>query len=542
MSDKKCFSCKKNIREIALYCPYCGKIQTQEHLCEKCGAVLYEDSKYCSVCGAGVKGRSRGSSPIVFKEDKLLKYSEIQGDTNIADYGNGIQEIYYKGVVAELNKQYVSARSCFEKAYSLHGYTGGFKYATYLWNISGDNSNKEVALAIYKDLAVKLHAKAMVMLGVIYMNGLSVRQDKETAIKWFAKAEKANRSELLTNMPNDVSMDPAILYGIGLYSEGNKEKAKEILEDKIYLTFTTDTYRNKIRAFLNELAHGKREYYGSDKEFAQLIQQEIFSSEENEAYENETGQPGNTVNTEKCYTKGYNYLYGNGVVQNTLKAMKWFIRGGQAGHGLCQYYAGYIYACGSLGEPDYVKCKYWYTLASKNGIQEATQYLSDYKDFFKNVDCRYVIEPTVTEEEINSIDYYRESILEMARDYGRLITLGGNVCHFMPNIPYVKLTTAIAGYAKGINPGDVVFMYDSTFSHNGKKGFIFTDKEIVSSFGVRLDYSKVSELMYRENTDGASIDIIALPNRKIIFQAYEKETIKLLVEKMNEYVFKPTED
>lgn len=133
-------------------------------------------------------------------------------------------------------------------------------------------------------------------------------------------------------------------------------------------------------------------------------------------------------------------------------------------------------------------------------------------------------------------------MLEVARDYGRLIMKGNNEFHFTPKIPYDKITTAISSYAQGVNPGDIIFMYDSTFSHNGKKGFIFTDKEIISSLGVRVDYKKIKELMGRENSDGASFDIIALPSRKVFFQAYEKSTMKLLIEKVNEYVFNSGED
>lgn len=537
MLDNKCIACKKHIKDNALFCPYCGKMQLQNNSCEHCGTVLYEDAKYCSACGAAVKGSSKSSFPSIAKEDKVLNYYEAQPDAGLYNYCCKIRDVYYDGVKFELNKNYVSARSCYKQAYDMHGYTGGYKFATFLWNTSGSGSNKGQAITIFKDLAAKQHAKAMVMLGIIYMNGLFVAQDKESALQWFEKAENTNRSELLTNMPNDVSMDPAILYGIGLYSKGEKEKAKELLQHKILLKFTTDAYRKKIADFLQDLIDGRRGYFSSDKDFARFVLNEIRASDDDKTDENLVFSSDKTVDTETCYNKGYNYLYGRGVIQNHLKSLKWFIRGGQANHALCQYYAGYIYACGLLGEPDYVKCKYWYTKASQNGVSEATQYLTEYNDFFQNIDCSQVVEPPVTEEEINSIDYYREAMLEVARDYGRLIMKGNNEFHFTPKIPYDKITTAISSYAQGVNPGDILFMYDSTFSHNGKKGFIFTDKEIISSLGVRVDYKKIKELMGRENSDGASFDIIALPSRKVFFQAYEKNTMKLLIEKVNEYVF-----
>lgn len=538
MLEYKCIACKRHIKENALYCPYCGKMQVQNNLCEKCGTVLYEGTKYCSACGTAVKGSSKSSFPTIVKEDRVLHYYETKPDEGLYNYCGNMRDVYYDGVKAELNKNYVSARSCYKQTYDMHGYTGGYKFATFLWNTSGSGSNKEQAIAIYKDLAAKRHAKAMVMLGVIYMNGLFTAQDKESAIQWFEKAEDTNRSELLTNMPNDVSMDPAILYGIGLYSKGEKEKAKELLQHKILLRFTTDAYRKKIAEFLQNLLDGRRSYFDSDKDFARFVLNEIRTSDDDETAEKLVFSADETVNAEICYNKGYNYLYGRGLIQNHLKALKWFIRGGQANHAWCQYYAGYIYACGLLEEPDYVKCKYWYTKASENGIAEATQYLTDNKDFFQNIDCSQVVEPPVTEEVINSIDYYRENIMEVARDYGRTIMLGNNEFHFTPQIPYDKITAAISSYAQGINPGDVLFLYDSTFSHNGKKGFIFTDKEAISSLGVRVNYKKIQELMGRENRDGASFDIIALPSRRVFFQAYEKSTMKLLIEKMNEYVFK----
>ncbi len=536
-SVKSCVKCHRQIKGEALYCPYCGRKQEQVRVCSKCGTVINKNAKFCSSCGSDENPESERSTKCVYKEDKLLRYyaSKDTGNVGIGDLYD-IQDYYYSGIAEESMENYKDAFENYKKAYEMHGYTGGLKYAGFLWNGTGCEADRKLALEVYTDIAEKQNVKAMVWLGIVYMNGMNVAQDKDLAMRWFAEAEKIDESELVIHPYSNGNMDPAVLYSMGLFNNGKTSEAGILLRKRLEVAFSMDACIKGLKSFVKGLLGGSQRFYDSDHDFARFLEDWINNKGADHAA-GEVVRISEAVNVAKCYKEGSRYLNGDGVVQNPLKAIKWFIRGGQSGHALCQYYAGYIYACGLLGTPDYEKCKYWYTKAARNGIKEAAEYLNNYRDFFRDIDCSNIVEPPVTEAEIYRIDYYRDQILEAADKFGYAITEGHQEYCFSPKIPLQNLNNAVAQYAHGISPGNILFMYDASFDKNGKKGFVFTDKEVVSSNGVRVSFDNIAELVGSMDSDDVYFYVIAMPTKQIIYKAYDKSTMEKIINLMNEMVF-----
>ena len=535
-SVRICVKCKKQIKGEAQYCPFCGSKQEEIITCGKCGALMKKDDRYCFNCGSDERPELKRPTDIVYKENRLLKYNANNDTSKVGlGYFYDIEEYYYSGVTEEIGKNFKVAFENYKKAYEMHGYTGGMKYAKFLWNGIGCKPDRKLAIKVFTDLAEKKNVKAMVWLGIIYMNGMNIAQDKETAMKWFDAAVKIDQSELFVYPYLKWNMDPAILYGMGLFNSGKKSAAENIIKARIGSVYMTDIYLTNLGGLVRELLDGTQTFFDSDHDFAKFLEKEIVRKKTS-LTDNGVPRENSVVDGGKCYREGSKYLNGEGVIQNPLKAIKWFIRGGQAGHAECQYYAGYVYACGLLGEPDYEKCKYWYLKAAGNGIKEAAKYLNDYKDFFQNVDSSNVQEPPVTEAEIMRIDRFRDRILNVAKEYGDVISKDHKEYYFAPKIPLKSLNNAVASYAHGISPGNILFLYDATFDNDGKKGFVFTDKMVISSSGARIDYNEISALGGK--MDGGYFNIIALPSKQIIYQAYDRSMMEAFIEVMNKDVFR----
>lgn len=83
----------------------------------------------------------------------------------------------------------------------------------------GSTSNKQKATKWYKMAAEKGHVSAQLNLGVIYNQGIGVKQNYEEAAKWYKKAAEQGNSKAQLNL--------GILYDLGRGVEKNIVKAQE---------------------------------------------------------------------------------------------------------------------------------------------------------------------------------------------------------------------------------------------------------------------------------------------------------------------------
>ena len=59
---------------------------------------------------------------------------------------------------------------------------------------------------------------------------------------------------------------------------------------------------------------------------------------------------------------------------------------------------------------------------------------------------------------------------------------------------------------------------------------------VISSSGARIDYNEISALGGK--MDGGYFNIIALPSKQIIYQAYDRSMMEAFIEVMNKDVFR----
>jgi len=71
------------------------------------------------------------------------------------------------------------------------------------------------------------------------------------------------------------------------------------------------------------------------------------------------------------------YLLGQGVPQDTAKALAWYRKAAEQGHANAQYDLGLMYSEGKSVPQDYVGAHMWFSLAAAQGVRMATQFRKD---------------------------------------------------------------------------------------------------------------------------------------------------------------------
>ena len=277
--------------------------------------------------------------------------------------------------------------------------------------------------------------------------------------------------------------------------------------------------------------------------------------------------------TEEYLKNGNKYLNGEGVAQDSNKALDWFLKGAREGDALCQYYAGYIYSSDKLGEPNYKKCKYWFTKAAENGVVEAKNYLETYKDFYATVECdleretlkdsavitgqleeknhadkearteTVVIGSASTMTLIQNKQIYEHDFISLRQAFDEKLTkLYSGTFEVLDLIPDEKKRNAIEAYAKDTNirENDIKVLLDGDVFGNGKEGLIITNTLIMGSklrepiLLNQIQYLSVN--MYK----GREQKIYAEPMHKLItiLSWSPLMHIRVFLEKVNQVIFK----
>ena len=74
---------------------------------------------------------------------------------------------------------------------------------------------------------------------------------------------------------------------------------------------------------------------------------------------------------------GAMYLLGQGVPQDSAKALGWYSKAAEQGHANAQYDLGLMYSEGNGVPQDNVEAYKWFTLAAGNGVLMAKQFRKD---------------------------------------------------------------------------------------------------------------------------------------------------------------------
>ncbi len=203
--------------------------------------------------------------------------------------------------------------------------------------------NPEIVFSWALEAANRGDARNMVNAGYCYANGIGVKKDYKSAIKWLLKASKAEM--------------PEAFYNLAKHFEAGEGVVK-----------------NRKQAFhYYKLAANK----GSEPEFNLAL---------GWCYENGFGVRLDLKNAVKYYRKaakegdesalsnlGLSYLYGRGVKSSTSKAIEFFSKAAQKGHSRSCEMLGLIYIGeeGALKKIDLAKGKKFLKLAAKLNAFEA---------------------------------------------------------------------------------------------------------------------------------------------------------------------------
>ncbi len=248
---KICSKCGEKF-ESGKFCKYCGGAlvdeveQIQKKLCSKCGAVLKENSRFCSCCGSKVSIQENSKMKLPDLDlNQLYKYdsktlfvtlckSLIELDVNIIleiDYFLHDKYGFDKPLIDALLKleefsndaviQYwigtsymhdwlgagynaVKAFEWYQKSAEL-GYAEA-QYSLYECYLIGRGTKKNFVKAFdwLRKVALQGDAKAQYKLALCYISGCGCDKDNEKAIDWLNKASAQHYQfsiELMKNFP-----------------------------------------------------------------------------------------------------------------------------------------------------------------------------------------------------------------------------------------------------------------------------------------------------------------------------------------------------
>jgi len=87
-------------------------------------------------------------------------------------------------------------------------------------------------------------------------------------------------------------------------------------------------------------------------------------------------EPGKTKTQEDGQTqflRGRQYYWGQGMVQNSQEALKWFRKSAEQGNADAQFALGSMYYLGDGVPRDYVQAHMWFTMAAVQGNVKAQE-------------------------------------------------------------------------------------------------------------------------------------------------------------------------
>lgn len=403
----------------------------------------------------------------------------------------------------------------------------------------GKGVNKDAAKAFewYCKAALQGHAVAQNNIGYAYLEGKGVNKDYTEALKWFNKSAEQGIASSYYHL--------GIMYSSGLGVEKNIDQAI------YYYQKAVDNGIDAAKTPLSILTKVKK----------------LFPSKEKTEMEDKPLQYSNNVpaDSQKCYTEGCKYLNGEGVAQDSNKALEWFLQGAREGDALCQYYAGYIYSSDLLGNPNYEKCKYWFIKASENGVVEAKNYLETYKDFYATIKCGLENDNNITNikagnstaENVNVTNNLHSALIPRTQtqalqvseqDFVNLrnafseFTTEYNKGDYMvlDLVSDKKAKNVINSYAKGfgIPERDIKILIDATIFGNAKDGMILTDKLIMGSKMTGPIALNQIQYLVVESDDRNRQYIFAEPMHQCITSFIQNTHTRVFIEKVNQFIFK----
>lgn len=206
------------------------------------------------------------------------------------------------------------------------------------WHVSA--GEHEAALQLVLPLAEKGEAAAQHILGTLYLRGLGVPRDVDTALEWLGRAAEQDftQSQLLL----------ANLLALG----------EDVLRDSERAAYW---YRRAaelgVAEAQNSLGVALGAGDGVEKNEAEAVEWYLKAAEQ--------GMVAAQANL------GVSLLRGTGVERDPAQAVVWLLRAAEQGSGWAQYYLGNAYRAGDGVEQDHVLAVVWWRRAAQQGYAYA---------------------------------------------------------------------------------------------------------------------------------------------------------------------------
>lgn len=205
-------------------------------------------------------------------------------------------------------------------------------------------SNNQLNEMIYQKIVDS--SKQILQTGVIFAQGMGVKQNLPEAVKWFRKAANLGNAEAQFNL--------GVMYANGQSVKQDYAEAEKWYRKAAALGNTAAQFN-----LGNMYAFGR----GVKQDYSEVVQWYRKAAAQGDA-------------DAQC-NLSVMYANGQGVKQDYAEGVKWLRKAAEQGHVNAQANLGRMYAFGQGVKQDYAEAKKWYRKAAEQGDAKAQKALYD---------------------------------------------------------------------------------------------------------------------------------------------------------------------
>ena len=207
------------------------------------------------------------------------------------------------------------------------------------WNIEPPADRGE-AIEFLHQAGVNGHVQAQLKLGLLYLNGFTVRRDQAESVKWYERAAKQGNSEGQRNIANFLNKSNFPESAVTYYSLA-AEQGDDQAQTSLALMY----------------AQGR----GVERDLAKAVSLWVLAATKN--------------NDAAMFNLGVSYRDGKGVIKDSIKSTLWFRLAAEQGNVDSFGQLGVAYTLGFGVLRDSVQAHMWLNLGAAKGDVKAANLL-----------------------------------------------------------------------------------------------------------------------------------------------------------------------
>ncbi|MBX3329668.1 MAG: SEL1-like repeat protein [Nitrospira sp.] len=214
--------------------------------------------------------------------------------------------------------------------------------------------NRAEAAKWFRKAADQNHAPAQTVLGYLYERGDGVRANPAEAAKWYRKAADQNNSDGLLNLGR------AYEHGIGL--------SKDIGQARTYYQKAATAGSRDAQQALAGLGKGPEPVTAAQAKFDEGVR--LYKAKDFAGAAKIFQKLADQGNPNAQLQIGYQYLYGEGVRQDSDAAVHWYRKSADQGNSVAQANLGKMYEDAIGVREDWAEAARWYLKSAEQGYAE----------------------------------------------------------------------------------------------------------------------------------------------------------------------------